>query len=157
MINKNPKYMPMMAGMLVVCGSIYSTAILSSRITEIGRYSTVLNRASPAQINPLLAVSQFKFPAVYKTISEAIHMVLDNSGYQLVPENQLSMIVKQTLSKVIPASARELGPLTIKDVLLVLMGAEVFNLVEDPLHREVNFEVKPAIAKQLGVSHVRHV
>jgi len=130
-----------------------SEAAFAANVTQIGRYSTVLNRATAAQINPLLAVGQFRFPASVKTVGEAIQVVLENTGYQLAPRVQLTDSVKSTLGKTLPITVRRLGPLSIKTALSVLMGEQVFNLVEDPLHRIVNFEIKPAIAKALGVRH----
>jgi type IV pili sensor histidine kinase/response regulator len=130
-----------------------SSAVYAEDLTQIDRYSTVQNKPTLAQVNPLLAVSEFKFPASVKTVGQAIRMVLSNTGYELVASDHLSASAKDILEKPLPLTDRQLGPLSIKKMLTVLMGTEVFSLVVDPLHRRVNFEMKPAMSKLLGVHH----
>ncbi len=124
-------------------------AMTTDNASQIGRYVTVNNDATRAQVNPLLAVSTFTFNPSVATVGEAVNQVLENTGYQLAPK--LSISVKQTLAKPLPITNRHLGPLSIQSTLEVLMGEEVFTLQRDPLHRLVNFKVKPSIAKALGV------
>ena len=125
-------------------------------VTQIDRYATVENQASAAQINPLLAVAQFRFQPNVRTIGDAIHQVLQNTSYQLVPTNQLPKIAQETLTKPLPITVRSLGPISIKDAVLVVMGKEVFNLVVDPAHRLINFRVKPGLIHVLGANHEYH-
>lgn len=117
--------------------------------TQVGRYITVNNVPSNAQVNPLLAVATFHFGPHVSTVGDAIAQVLRYTGYQLVKD--ISPQVKQTLAKPLPVTDRTLGPMRIQQVLIVLMGAEVYELQRDPLHRLVNFQVKPTIAQALGV------
>ena len=122
---------------------------LRQDVTQISRYTTVPNGPTMAQINPLQALSHFKFqPSVY-TVGQAVEHVLATTGYRLAP--RLSPAVKNTLNKPLPLTNRKLGPMTITQALQVLMGKEVFQLERDPLNRLVNFKVKPAIAEALGV------
>lgn len=130
--------------------------VYQDNVTQIDRYATVENRASAAQINPLLAIAQFRFQPSVQTIGDAIHQVLQNTSYQLVPENQLPEIAKETLTKPLPITVRSLGPISIKDAVLVLMGKEVFNLIVDPAHRLINFRVKPGLIHVLGANHEYH-
>mgnify|MGYP001607379907 CR=1 FL=1 len=118
--------------------------------TRVGRYSTVNNQATIAQINPLLAIAQFKFQPPVQTIGDAIKQVLQNTSYALVPDKQLPQIAQETLKKQLPITVRTLGPLSIKEAVLVLMGKEVFDLVVDPAHRLINFKIKPSILHTLG-------
>jgi type IV pili sensor histidine kinase/response regulator len=120
--------------------------------TQIGRYSTVANKPTTSQVNPLLAVAQYKFPPQVESIGDAVNVVLQNTSYELVPTDKLSTSVKETLKKPLPITDRSLGPMPIKDVLVILMGKDVFTLVVDPLHRLVNFEVKPRVKKALSIS-----
>ena len=120
--------------------------------TQIGRYSTVANKPTAAQVNPLLAVAQYKFSSQVETIGDAVKVVLQNTSYQLAPQADLPVSVTATLKKPLPITVRTLGPMPIKDALVVLLGKDVFNLVVDPLHRLVNFEVKPKIKKALSIS-----
>ena len=128
----------------------------NSNITHIGRYSTVENQASLAQINPLMAVAQFKFQPNVQTVGDAINQVLQNTSYQLVSSKLLPPIAWETLSKPLPITVRTLGPICIKEAVLVLMGKEVFVLIVDPAHRLINFRVKQNIVNALGVRHGSH-
>lgn len=141
---------------LALIGSYCAVAFAVSDTTQIGRYSTVRNKASQAQINPLLAIGQFKFPPSVVSIGDAIQMVLQPSSYTLVPRAKLSNDVKETLDKRLPLTDRNLGPLALKDALVVLMGKEVFHLMVDPVHREINFEIKPAFAKAFYAHPEKH-
>lgn len=121
-----------------------------SSATQISRYVTIKNGPTSSQINPLLAVSTFNFPPSVYTVGEAVNQVLATTGYKL--SNNLSSQAKQTLQQPLPITDRKLGPMKIQTALEILMGAEVYDLQRDPLHRLVSFEVKPSIAKALGVN-----
>jgi conjugative transfer region protein (TIGR03748 family) len=136
-------------------GNRYSSSNNSS-ITHIDRYSTVENRATIAQINPLMAVAQFKFQPNVRTVGDAINQVLQNTSYKLIPSKSLPLIARETLSKPLPITVRTIGPIRIKEAVLVFMGKEVFDLIVDPAHRLINFRVKQNIAHILGVHHGRH-
>ena len=103
------------------------------------------NKATPAQVNPLVAIAQFKCQPQVETIGDAILQVLQNTSYALVPDKQLSQLAQETLKKPLPITVRTLGPLPIKEAVLVLMGKEVFDLVVDPTHRLINFKIKPVL------------
>lgn len=125
--------------------------------TQIGRYSTIANKPTASQVNPLLAVAQYKFPPRVESIGNAVNVVLQNTSYQLVPTDKLSRYVKETLTKPLPITDRTLGPMPIKDVLVILMGKDVFTLVVDPLHRLINFDVKFSIIKALSIADKKEV
>ena len=119
-----------------------------SDVTQIGRYVTVDNGPTKSQINPLLAISIYRFsPSIY-TVGQAVKQVLSTTGYRLVTKP--SKILSETLSKPLPITDRKLGPMKIQSALNVLVGSEVYDLVRDPLHRLVDFKIKPSIAKALG-------
>ena len=115
-------------------------------ITQINRYATVTNKATKAQINPLNAIAQFKFSPNVKTIGDAINHVLQNTSYKLVPENKLSPLAKETLAQSLPVTVRTLGPISIKNAVIVLIGQEVFSLQIDLAHRVINFKTKSVFA-----------
>ena len=52
------------------------------------------------------------------------------------------------LAKPLPFVDRELGPVLLKDALMVLAG-ESFILTQDPLNREINFLLKPGYQKYI--------
>lgn len=117
--------------------------------SQVGRYITTSNVAKADQINPLLTVATFKFAPNIQTIGQALNQVLQYSGYAIVPSHDQSPEVQQTLSKPLPYSMRELGPVQIKDALNLLMGKDVFIMVIDPLHRLVNFDLRPEVKNAL--------
>ena len=94
-----------------------------------------------------MAVAQYKFPPQVESIGDAVNVVLQNTSYQLAAK--LSTAVDVTLKKPLPITDRTLGPMPIKDALVVLLGKDVFSLVVDPLHRLVSFEIKPEIKSAL--------
>lgn len=130
---------------LLICNILTANASQ----TQIGRYTTFQNKPTRAQINPLLAVGQFRFPPSVETVGDAIDVILQNTSYKLSPKKQLSNEVLETLLKPLPITVRNLGPIEIKDAVVILMGKDVFTLVVDPLHRLINFDVKPEIKKAL--------
>lgn len=127
----------MLALMLVISGTLSA-----QNITQIERYASVDNKPSAAQLNPLLTVAQVHFPKDVQTVGEALNYWISYSGYRLVDEAKLSSDVREVLKQQLPQADRNLGPLSIKSGLQVLMGNDVFDLVCDPLHRMVSFELK---------------
>ncbi len=112
---------------------------------QVNRYNTVTMNASPSQINPLLMTVQFKFPDSVATVGDAVAYALRYSGYRLVALDKQSSVLKAVLSQPLPISDRDIGPLSLKTALVVLVGQPVFTLVMDPVHRVVNFELKPHV------------
>lgn len=128
------------------------TTAARQNVTQVGRYSSISNVATPAQENPLLALSQFKFGARVKTVGQALWQVLLDTGYSLVPKKQLPESAREVLAKPLPVTQRELGPISIGNALRTLMGDQVFTLVVDPVHRLVTFKLKSKFSHLKGVS-----
>lgn len=122
----------------------------ASNVTQINRYATVDNKPLASQINPLLTVQQIHFPQKVHSVGEALNYWLQYSGFALVPDEQLSLALKDVLQQPLPQVDRNLGPLTVQDGLEVLVGQNVFSLVQDPLHRKISFKLKPAYAQLLN-------
>lgn len=131
------KVKAVLAVLLVVSG-----ALSAQNITQIERYVSVDNKPSAAQLNPLLTVAQVHFPKDIQTVGEAVQYWISYSGYRLIDEKKLSGEARDVLKQKLPQADRTLGPLSVKDGLQVLMGQDVFDLVCDPLHRMVSFELK---------------
>lgn len=121
-------------------------------VTPVGRYSSISNAATTAQKNPLLAISQFKFGTRVKTVGQALWQVLLDTGYALVPEKQLPRSVRDVLTKPLPVTQRELGPISISNALRTLMDDRVFTLVVDPVHRLVTFTLKSTFSRLKGAN-----
>lgn len=117
-------------------------------VTPVSRYLTINNKPRPEQINLLTQVVQVKFPQNIQTIGMAVSYLLRFSGYSLISKKKMSPALLTMLSKPLPVVDRELGPVSLKDALMVL-GGESFTLVQDPLNREINFLLKPGYQKYL--------
>jgi conjugative transfer region protein (TIGR03748 family) len=118
----------------------------AANITQVSRYATVNNKPLTSQVNPLLTIQQIHFPQQIHTVGEALSYWMQYSGYTLVDERGQSQALKDIRQQPLPHVVRSLGPLTVRDGLEVLVGVQVFSLVQDPLHRKVNFRLKPAFA-----------
>ena len=130
---------------LLLITPLFLTALASqsASVTQINRYATVDNKPLAAQINPLLAVQQMHFPLQVHTIGEAVEWWLQYSGFKLVSKDKQSKNLQEIFSQPLPQIDRNLGPLSVKDGLEVLVGQQFFKLVADPLKRQVNFQLKP--------------
>ncbi|CZI42847.1 TPA: hypothetical protein RG395_000821 [Legionella pneumophila] len=118
---------------------------IAANVTQINRYATVANKPLAAQVNPLLAVQQIHFPLEVQTIGQAIEWWLKFSGFSLVSKEKQPESLQIIMQQPLPQIDRNLGPLTVKDGLEVLVGQQSFALIEDPLLRQVNFKLKPGL------------
>lgn len=125
--------------------SVVALPSIAANLTQINRYATVANKPLAAQINPLLAIQQVHFPREVHTIGQAIEWWLKFSGFSLVSKEKQPASLQAVMHQPLPQIDRNLGPLTVKDGLLVLVGQQSFALIEDPLLRQVNFKLKPGI------------
>ncbi|CZH50311.1 hypothetical protein SCZ71_12665 [Legionella pneumophila serogroup 1] len=118
---------------------------IAANVTQINRYATVANKPLAAQVNPLLAVQQVHFPQEVQTIGQAIKWWLKFSGFSLVSKEKQPESLQIIMQQPLPQIDRNLGPLTVKDGLEVLVGQQSFALIENPLLRQVNFKLKPGL------------
>lgn len=121
----------------------------ASSVTQVNRYATVLNKPSSAQVNPLLAVQQMRFPPEIKTVGDAMKYWLRYSGFSLAPSDKQPESLQSIMNLPLPLVHRNLGPLTVLDGLEVLAGQSLFSLVNDCFHREVNFRLKVNSPKKI--------
>lgn len=119
----------------------------AANITQVNRYATVENKPLTSQVNPLLTVQQIHFPRSVHTVGEAITYWMQYSGYALVEDASQTLAFKEVQQQPLPQVVRTLGPLTVHDGLEVLAGQQVFSLMQDPLHRRINFKLKPQFAQ----------
>ena len=124
---------------------------LAANVTQINRYATVENKAMAAQINPLLAVQKIHFPQQIGTVGAALEYWLQYSGFQMVPTQEQNTALHETSLLPLPSVVRDLGPLTVEEGLLVLVGKNVFTLKKDFLHRKINFALQPQYQPHKGI------
>ncbi|AOU08010.1 TPA: hypothetical protein F8S25_15610 [Legionella pneumophila] len=125
--------------------SIAAFYSMAANVTQVNRYATVANKPLAAQINPLLAIQQVHFPQEVQTIGQAVEWWLKFSGFSLVSKEKQPESLQTVMHQALPQIDRNLGPLTVKDGLEVLVGQQSFVLIEDPLLRQVNFKLKARV------------
>ena len=107
---------------------------------QVGRYSMLSATPTRAQADLLATTITIQFPGRVITIGEAIHYLLQRSGFRLADPVAMSAETMAMLALPLPAVHRSLGPITLRQVLETLVGP-VFRLVQDPVHRLVSFEL----------------
>lgn len=130
----------MAAGFLMACSMNLAFASNDTSHTSVGRYLSVTNQALPQQNDLLNQTFQIHFPPSVKTVGEGMNYLLQFSGYRLVSENTLIPEAQQLMQLPLPQSDRALGPLTLKEGLLVMAG-KPFGLLVDPVHRLISFRL----------------
>ncbi len=133
---KLPFFIAVLLGGMILVDSVHA----AEPVVDVGRYLTAQAATTDAQRDPLQTQYQGTFPGNVKTLSEAITYLLTYSGYQLSVEKNL--LLAKTLSQALPQSVRTIGPVTIQDALIALMG-QPYQLLVDPVHRLVSFRLKP--------------
>lgn len=106
---------------------------------KVGRYSTARLSSTPAQEDLLQVIIETKFPNNIKSVGSAIGFLLQRSGYQLAGMSKQGSDVKQLFDKSLPFAHRKIGPITLKDALLLLTG-EAYWMRVDPVHRLIAFD-----------------
>ena len=112
---------------------------------QTGRYSHVKNIPPVDQLNPLKVVIQTRIPQTVKTVGETVQFLLVRSGYVLASDDVLSEEAKTLLALPLPEIHRNIGPMTLDRALHTLSG-EAFELVVDPVHRKVAYELSVKLA-----------
>lgn len=106
---------------------------------QTGRYSILTAKPTEAQVELLATTVMIRFPQRIQTVGEAVHYLLQRSGYRLVPADFLDPEAAALLALPLPAVHRSLGPMTLRDALTTLAGP-AFQLVQDPVHRLMTFQ-----------------
>lgn len=107
---------------------------------QTGRYSFVQNIPPVDQLNPLKVVIRTRVPQSINSVGQTVEFLLARSGYVLADQSVLSDEAKVLLDLPLPAIHRTIGPMTLDRALNTLSG-EAFELIVDPVHRKVAFEL----------------
>ena len=116
-----------------------ASANLQANAVQTGRYSLLQATPTEAQVELLATTVMIRFPQRIQTVGEAVHYLLQRSGYRLVPAEFIDPETAALLALPLPAVHRSLGPMTLRDALTTLAGP-AFQLVQDPVHRLMTFE-----------------
>ena len=76
-----------MRKIVLIIFMICSISVLAGN-EQIGRYMTVANKPSNAQVNLMQQTLQVHFPTNVQTVGDAINYLLANSGYELVNKDK---------------------------------------------------------------------
>jgi conjugative transfer region protein (TIGR03748 family) len=142
------RVLPKTVAATLIATFFFSNAFATDNAANIGRYLSVAQKPLSSQRDLLSQTIQLRFPQPVQTIGDAIDHLLRYSGYSLVSESKRTSVLKNTLQKTLPLVDREFGPMTLRDALTILIGT-AFTLVEDPLNREVDFQLKSHFSKKL--------
>ena len=118
---------------------LVSSSVASAGEVQVGRYATLPALPTQEQVRLLSAIVNVAFPASVVTIGQAVHYLLQPSGYRLSPQGTSEPIREMLLNLPLPEPHRALGTMPLKAALGTLAGP-AFRLVEDPVNRLVSFE-----------------
>lgn len=115
-------------------------------VVQIGRYSHVRNIPLEDQFNPLKVVISTTFPSQLQSVGQAMNFLLLRSGYEMANTLVLSDEAVELLRLPLPEVHRQIGPMTL-DVALRALAGDAFDLVVDPVHRKIAFELSSKIMR----------
>ena len=105
-----------------------------------GRYTLVQPGPTAPQIDLLQTIVNHRFTENVRSVGQALDAVLEPSGYSLAALHSSDPKLPVLLSARLPQVQRKLGPMTLEQALNILAGP-AWNLVVDPVHRKVSFEL----------------
>ena len=135
--------------------SLLSTIAPHDNSVQIGRYRVINAVPTNDQQDILQVMIQVTLPTEVQTLQSAVEYLLLRSGYQLT-HFASSSEVQQLLTKSIPAVHRHLGPMTLQRALETLAGSP-FRLHVDPVHRQLRYELVPAVIKESVHEHTYRI
>ncbi len=112
------------------------------------RYSAVDNVAPENQINPLKVIIKTRVPQGVITLRETVEFLLVRSGYAMADDVVMTEETKALLNLSIPVVHREIGPMSL-DKALQMLGGEAFELIVDPVHRLISYELAENITGKI--------
>ena len=129
-------------GVVIAGHSAWAEQQLSSAInakTQIGRYSVIAVTPTAGQQDLLAVTRSITIPDDIKTVGDALHWLLRDSGYRLADHAVLSEAAIDMLDLPLPNAHRAFEPMSL-NVVIGLMVGPAFHLVQDPVHRLIAVE-----------------
>jgi len=123
----------LMSACVVVAPQLHANEV------QVGRYSMLSATPTEAQADLLATSIQVQLPKRIHTIGEAIHYLLQRSGFRLAASEAMAPDTTVLFDLPLPAVHRNLGPISLRKALETLAGP-AFQLVQDPMHRLIAFE-----------------
>lgn len=106
---------------------------------RVGRYSSADAVNTDHQENLLHVVIDTRIPKSAKTVGEGIDFLLMRSGFSMADTDIQGEHISQLLKKPLPHAHRDVGPVMLKDALMMLVGKAYWMKV-DPVHRLIAFD-----------------
>ena len=120
---------------------IFLSTLVQAETVQVGRYISVEATATEDQMDPLNVVIELSFPSQVKTVGDAIDNLLVESGYRLADNSVQRAATDILLNLPLPRVHRSMGPISLKEALIVLAG-KPHRLVVDPVRRWVTYDLK---------------
>jgi len=98
---------------------------------QVGRYSMLSATPTEAQVDLLATIINVQLPKRIHTIGEAIHYLLQRSGFRLAGSEAMAPETTVLFDLPLPAVHRNFGPISLRQALKTLAGP-AFQLVQDP-------------------------
>ncbi|WP_444928299.1 pili assembly chaperone (plasmid) [Microbulbifer sp. TRSA002] len=115
-------------------------------VMQTGRYTYVKNIPPIDQLNPLKVVIKTRIPQSIETVGQTVEFLLARSGYVLADSSVLSAEAQILLNLPLPQVHRNIGPMSLDKALHTISG-DAFELVVDPVHRKVAYELSTKLAR----------
>lgn len=139
-----------LGSVLTVLGLMSPPVVFATEI-QVGRYATVRALPTQEQVELLSVIVNVVFPASLVTVGQAMHYLLEPSGYRLSDDVAANPARAALLKLPLPKGHRALGPMPLRIALETLAGP-AFRLVEDPLRRLVSLERCAAVQPEPAIS-----
>jgi len=138
--------------LIIAALAVFSSLnVNANESVQVGRYTSINPVASSQQTNILSVVVTIPFNKNVETVGDAVSHLLLRSGYQLAALKSSDPMLPILLNSALPEIHRKLGPITIENALRVLAG-NAWDLVIDPVHRMVSFELIEKYQTTAGLS-----
>ncbi len=128
----------LLAGMFLSTPALANEPIQTQEFKQLSRFVKINVDAEMEQRQPLKTIVSIKFPPTIKTVGQAMSYALERSGYSMLNSKGLSESARILLSRPLPKIHQEFKYVSLENILKTLAG-EAFNLLVDPITRQVNF------------------
>ncbi len=116
-----------------------SAADAATNELRLARYTSAAALPDDAQLDPLEAIVRVTFPrGDVRSVGEAVSYLLLRTGYRLPPASEWDPAVQTVLALPLPEVHRQVGPVSVRSALDVLMGS-AYRLQVDEAARVVSY------------------
>jgi len=124
---------------LIVGLTMTGAVAASPAEVPVARYSSVQERPTPEQADPLAGVVTVSFPESVDSVGAAVAQALKTSGYRVADDAATYASRTVLFGLPLPQAHRMLGPIPLR-MLLEMLAGPGHRLIEDPVHRLITFE-----------------